>query len=350
MEKNILNIVENSKVMHPIIVAGVNGSSYWDDFLQVIEDYKKVLSAQEFNHFLDKSQLDCKIGLNQYLQFSSEVTVVDYIIRNYKEFKNEPKYNGNKNPECSFVYGGRTINIEVKCPDFTKRIKQENLDGVKLYAAERSSNKDDYDQLVEYLEANIEGDHHIQTIDRMDNKLKDYLISAHQKFPVSDVLNFNILVIALDIIPDMDEWYSYLVGENGVFTDRTYIKEDYSNVDAVLLTNVQDGHMGHDVYLNTNCWQLENYISLLILDPRKVGVNELGKYYADEAVSLFGGLTCSFLSFQYKLDQNNDIRNCQINEINLDENLKRYLFYPYYIKDKIIDFQIISKWTEILKR
>src|SRR5699024_9389359 len=138
--------------------------------------------------------------------------------------------------------------------DFTKRIKQENSEGVKIFAAERFPNKDDCVQIQKFIESNIADGHHIQTIDRMDNKLKDYLISAHNKFQVSDFMNFNILVIAVDIIQDMDEWYSYLFGENGVFTEESFIKDDYSNVDAVLLTNVQHGHMGAGVNLNINCW------------------------------------------------------------------------------------------------
>lgn len=349
MGKDIISIVENSKVTHPIAMAASKGTRYWNDFWQVTEDYKKVLSEQEYHNFLIKSRLDCKISMEQYLQFSSEVTIVDYIIRNYNEFRNEPKYNGDKNPECSFKYKGRIVNIEVKCPDFTKRIKQESSEGIKTIAAERFLNKDDYVQTQKFIESNIADRHHIQTIDRMDNKLKDYLISAHKKFPVSDLTNFNILVIALDIIKDMDEWYSYLFGETGVFTNRTFIKDDYSNVDAVLLTNVQHGHMGTDVNLNINCWHLENYVSLLFLDSRKVNSNGLGKYYRDNAIDLFGELTFDFLSFQLELDKNNEIRDSEISKLGLDKNQKRVLLDNLYINDKIISLQIISKWIKTIK-
>lgn len=352
MSKDIISLVENSKVMHPIAVSATKDNRYWVDFLQVVEDYKSVLSRQEYSRFLDKSRLDCKISMGQYLQFSSEITVVDYIIRHYNDFKNEPRYNDKKNPECSFKYENRTINIEVKCPDFFKKIKQESLDGVKMYAAERFPTKADYEQSKNFIESNIKEGYQIQTIDRMDNKLKDYLVSAHRKFPVSDLSNFNILVIAVDIIQDMDEWYSYLFGENGAFTNRTYIKDDYSNVDAVLLTNVQHGHMGADIDLNINCWQLENYVSLLFLDPRKQTVNGLGEYYTDAALNLFGGLTRNFLSFQFTLDQDNednDIRNSKAIEVGLDENQKKDLFYLYYIQDKIIDLRIIYKWKKTLR-
>lgn len=350
MKKDIISVVSNSKVTHPIFRAAAKDSRYWKDFLIVIEDYKKSLSDQDYKGFLDKSQLDREISMAQYLQFSSEVTVVDYIIRNYSGFKNEPKYNDKKNPECSFEYEGRTINIEVKCPDLFKRMDQEDSEGIKLFAADRFPNKDSYIQTKEFIESNIKDGQSIKIIDRLDNKQKDYLISAHQKFPASNSSNFNILVIAVDTIPDMDEWYSYLLGENGAFTDRTYIADSYSNVDAVLLTNVQHGHMGDDVNLEINLWQMENYLSLLFLDPRKEECNGFGEYYANAALHLFGGLTRDFLFYQMELDKNNDIRENKTKSFGLDENQKKGLNRIFYTKDKIVGLQIISEWVKTLNQ
>lgn len=349
MKNNIIDVVKNSKVTHPIAVAATKGNRYWQDFFTVSEDYKSVLNEQEYNNFLNKSQLDCPISMAQYIQFASETTVVDYIIRHYGGFKNEPKYNDKKNPECSFEYAGRTINIEVKCPDLFKRIEQEKSESIKLFVAERFPNKDSYIQTQKFIESNIRDGQSIQNMDRLDNKLKDYLISAHKKFPISNSLNFNILVVAVDIIQDMDEWYSYLFGDNGAFTDKTYITDIYSNVDAVLLTNVQHGHMADEVDLKINCWKLENYISLLLLDPRKEKCNGLGDYYKNYALDLFGGLTRDFLSFQYELDQDNVGRDKKIEKLNLNDNQNKALSQILYIEDKIIDLEIISKWVERLK-
>ena len=77
---------------------------------------------------------------------------------------------------------------------------------------------------------------------RLDNKLKDYIISASNKFPTDSNNYFNILVVSLDIIADLDEWYSYIFGEGGVFTDGSFVSEDYNNVDAILLTTAEAGH------------------------------------------------------------------------------------------------------------
>ena len=349
MKNNIIDIVKNSKVMHPIVVAATKGNRYWNDFLKVNKNYESVLNKQEYNSFLNKSQLNGEITMAQYIQFASEATIIDYIIRNYSGFKNEPKYNDKKNPECSFEYADRTINIEVKCPDLSKRIVQEDSEGIKLFSAERFPNKDCYMQIQEFIESNIRDGQSIQNIERLDNKLKDYLISAHKKFPISNIQNFNILGVAVAIIQDMVEWDSYLFGDKGAFTNKTYITDVYSNVDAVLLTNVQYGHMADDVDLNTNCWKLENYLSLLFLDPRKEKCNGLGDYYKNSALDLFGGMTRNFLLFQYELDQGNIERDKRIEKLNLNDNQIKVLYQNLYIEDKIVDLEIISKWVERLK-
>lgn len=349
MKNNIIDIVENSKVTHPIAVAATKDNRYWYDFLKVNEDYKSVLNEQEYNNFLKKSQLNYPITMAQYLQFASEATIVNYIIRHYKEFKNEPKYNDKKNSECSFKYGDRTINIEIKCPDLFERIAQEDTEGIKLFPAYRFPNKDSYIKMTKFIESNIRDGQTTKNIKRLDNKLKDYLISAHKKFPISNSQNFNILVVALDIIQDMDEWYSYLFGDNGAFTNKTYITDVYSNVDAVLLTNVQYGHMTDDVDLNMNCWALENYISLLFLDPRKEKRYGLGDYYEKYALDLFGGMTRDFLFFQYELDQGNVERNKEIEKLNLNDSQNKALSQILYIGDKISGLKIISEWVERLK-
>lgn len=344
MEKNLENILKNSKVMHPLFKSRSVKNRYWKDFLILNKDYQDALSEKEYESFLDKSQLDCKIEIPQYLQFAAEATVVDYIIRNYNDFRYEPRYNNKKNPECSFEYKGRTVNVEVKCPDMTKRIQQENAEGIKLFPAERFPKISDYTNATEIIKENINNKENIQSIDRMDNKLKDFLISAHQKFPVSDATNFNILVIALDTAGDMDEWYSYLFGDTGVLTEKTFISDDYSNVDAVMITNIQNGHMSDDNYPDINCWNLENYISLLFLNPLKAEADGNMKYYTDAALDLFGGLTCKFLAYLDEQDRKNKLREDSLKKSGLNNNQISALTRMFYQTDKIRGLHIVSEW------
>ena len=107
--------------------------------------------------------------------------------------------------------------------------------------------------------------------------------------------------------------------------------------------------MADDVDLNTNCWKLENYLSLLFLDPRKEKCNGLGDYYKNSALDLFGGMTRNFLLFQYELDQGNIERDKRIEKLNLNDNQIKVLYQNLYIEDKIVDLEIISKWVERLK-
>lgn len=341
LNEDIITLIEDSKVLHLLAKAGQENSRYWQDFLKVIDDFRKILDEKEFEKFLLKSQLNQVITTAQYLQFVTETVVVDYVIRNFKGFRSEPQYGKKKNPECSFEYEGRIVNIEVKCPDYTKRISEEKVGGIKTFAAERFPQKEMYDDAIRIIEQNC--NLNIAKIARMDNKLKDYLVSAHNKFPKCDHDYFNILVICLDIIPDMDEWYSYLFGNEGAFTKHSYISANYENVDAVMLTNIVHGHTGDPKCEKYNCWKMENYISLLFLNPLKEQDQALADYYFNHAIKMFGSNSMDFLEFQCLLDQKNEERdNYSLGQGILGKQLKQL----YYTEDKIVDLQIISEWCK----
>lgn len=356
MEKNFEAIIQQAVVNHPLREAYINKNRYWKDFLEVDKRYHETLNQRDYLAFLAKSQLDCKIEVPQYLQFASEVTVVNYILRHYSDFQYEPKYHLRKNPECSFQYEGRTVNVEVKCPNLLKRIEQEQSDGVHIFAAERFPDKDSYESAVQTVQSEIKVDKpnevKTQVVDRLDNKLKDFLISAHQKFPDSNHNCFNILVISLEILSDMDEWYSYIFGDTGVFSSKSFVSEDYSNVDAILLTNIQSGHTSDKVNLEVNCWEFENYLSLLLFNPQKEKNNELSQYYWSSAIHLFGSQTCSFFYYLYTLDQicsekfEQTKKACSC----LSSAQKREQIEHLYLQSKIEDLQIITKWIEDCKR
>lgn len=345
----INSIIDNHKFKHAIWHGRENNNRYYTDFCELAYDFYVKLSESEFNNFLKKSRLDKNIDLSQYLQFASEVTIVDYIIRNFSNsFKNEPKYNKKKNPECSFSYNGRIINMEIKCPDYKDRKMKENTDGIKIIANDRLPNKETYDKIKKTISNSFPEDNALISYERMDNKLKDFLLSANEKFPESKDKYFNILVIALETIPDMDEWYSYLFAKEGAFTHESFIKNDYSHVDAVMLTNVAYGHQCDKVDLNRNLWHFENYCSLIFMDPRKECDFELTDYCAKYVLELFGGHTRNFLAYLKQLDIDNEKRDNIINNTIPKEKLnliKREL----YINDRIFNSRIIQNWLEHLK-
>jgi len=186
-----------------------------------------------------------------------------------------------------------------------KRIATEERNTLKIFPAERvPDHKSMVNEISKLIGPNIErsGYSGVEETFRMDNKLKDFLKSAQDKFPVSTDCNFNILIISLEIIPDMDEWYSYIFGENGVFTQKSFVEEKYENVDAILITTPIYGHAGWYYYGEINVWKLEETISLLFLNPDREFTGT-GRFYISDGIELFGNLTGEFVKFLQKLDE-----------------------------------------------
>src|SRR5690606_24620195 len=79
---------------------------------------------------------------------------------------------------------------------------------------------------------------------RMDNKLKDYLLSANEKFSDnSSEEELNILVVCCPDLLSMQDWFFYMFGVGGLFTNDSYHSPlDYNNVDSVILTNMYHRH------------------------------------------------------------------------------------------------------------
>ena len=49
----------------------------------------------------------------------------------------EPKLCGGDNPECNFIIDNICVNVEVKTPNYSKRIVQEQAESLKIFPAER---------------------------------------------------------------------------------------------------------------------------------------------------------------------------------------------------------------------
>ncbi len=220
------------------------------------------------------------------------------------------------------------MNIEVKTPNYASRINQEKRESVKVFFAERCEK---HEEILESISKRLNKDENIsvENLRRMDNKLKDYLCSAQKKFPSSG-RNFNVLVVALELMEDLDEWYLYLFGQQGAFTEHSFIEEKYDNVDAVLLCNSVTGLHNWEKYSeqDIDVWDLENNLCFLLLDPRKEKTDK-GKYYFEKGMFLFGELTSSFLMY---LD----------NEMDKDMSKKNISSELFYIEFMISESTLIS--------
>lgn len=281
-------------ITHPIDIAAKNGYRYKSDLENVLSNLASTIELKKVNG-LKNRLLNSKSAhsIEEYIQAGCEIIIIDYIIRNFQGFDYEPKYNGRKNPECSFVYKDRTINVEIKCPNFEKRKIQESSPGIKVLAVDRIP---DFDSVKSDVNNYFTiGENVVNFLDRMDNKIKDYLKSANVKFPQSDNSNFNILIVGLEILEDFDEWYNYLFSTTGIFnSDEILVSEEYENVDAIMFTNCRAGLINTEKLKNVNIWHLENSLNILFLKPTKV-TTETGTFYFKYGLDIFGEHSRSFI-------------------------------------------------------
>ena len=187
----------------------------------------------------------------KYLQAACETTISATLGCMFPgSFVYERKIKPPKDVDCSFERGGFTFNFEIKCPDYSKKQAIDEAHAFKIGAFGRM---EDYQSIVESLqrevfniEANPNADLNKPLIKQqhMDNKLKDFLLSAHGKFAddcQEDELN--VLVVCCPDQMSMQAWFFYMFGLQGLLTPGSYHPpKEYSNVDSVILTNVYHRH------------------------------------------------------------------------------------------------------------
>jgi hypothetical protein len=307
-----------------------NKNRYLTDFIEMLSYFEKYdsLLYKKIISKLNGPNLD---DIQVYLQNISELVIIYYILRKYNNFIFEPKYNGKKNPECCFDIGNITVNIEVKCPNYNKRILEEQQDGITILPGYRYDNKEFADIVIDDIYHICKISNPINQISLMDNKLKDYLCSGNQKFS-NKSSHFNILVISLEIFNDLDEWYRYLYGKQGVFTNNSFYKGKYDNIDAILLTNIVAGHKGN-FCCDINLWLLDNYFNLLF--PYSLSLSkDKTKFYKDYGIDLFGNETELFFQYLKEIDNMESyLSNKERNEINLFQ-ISRFIEWRKSLNNK----------------
>ena len=174
----------------------------------------------------EKLQLNkVKFDEKSFIQAACEVAVSNYF-RNKENFKVEVKVNpaNKKDVDCQFSSNKFIYNIEIKCATFDAKEKVEKADSFKYQTLGRLENKDD---LIAIISKAIDDGLRNQgkplkvheELKNMDNNLKDFLESAHEKFnPLCDENEVNILLIGCNHPADMQSWVGYLTRDGGHFT------------------------------------------------------------------------------------------------------------------------------------
>ncbi|MFJ4394562.1 hypothetical protein ACIPZG_05595 [Pseudomonas sp. NPDC089395] len=243
--------------------------AYQSDLQQLLEKLTPFLSTKELRNLRDSKLRPNPQSFSEkhYLQTACELTICGHFAAAYPAtFKYEPKLNPPKDVDCSFSVDGVTYNIEVKCADYTKTEEIDSQDAFKLNFLGRHP---DFLTLPEELTQffNPESSKPLVVQPNLDNKLKDFLESAHQKFsPSPSESELNILAVCCDTPQDMQKWLHYLIGHNGLFSDAPFANpEGYSRVDAVYFTNLYHRHKNYTAKRKlSRHWSLEDSFGFII--------------------------------------------------------------------------------------
>lgn len=251
-------------------------SKYTDDLLRCIDTLDPYLTKKQMTCLLKDLQLvGCGFDEAKYIQAACETCVTASLAESYGEhFKYEAKINPPKNVDCVFSNEGATFNVEIKCPDYSKKNTIDENEYFSLGSFGRLSNFDDtFQMLCEIFnspEAQEEGAKPLVQQHHMDNKLKDYLLSAQGKFNETQNDNeLNILLICCSDAMDLQKWFHYMYGVKGLLSNDSFINPLYYNrVDVVVLTNLYHRH--HEYWLKSKIsehWCLSESFNLIFSNP-----------------------------------------------------------------------------------
>lgn len=266
--------LKNRQILNPYFSnTDTDLSGYKDGMLKAIDDISKYISEKEIDDFLsNKLQLfSNSFNEPQYLQAACELVICSHLANKYKDsFSYELGVNPPKNVDCAFKDNDVQFNLEIKCADYTKSKEIENQLGLKLNLFGRNPDRAEiFNDLSDAIEKSHGGLPLLEQ-QHMDNKLKDYLLSAQSKFyqaPKNDHLN--ILVVCCDSPMDIQKWVGYMFAHEGLFTNESFVdKTKYNLVDVVYITNLHHRHFEYTTKDKlTNHWLLENSFNLIFSNP-----------------------------------------------------------------------------------
>lgn len=246
---------------------------YFEGLSSSLNQIKSSLSSKEFSSLIkDKLQVTAKkFNEAQYLQAACELTICAYLAKKYNNgFEYEPKLNPPKDVDCCFEQNGFKVNIEIKCADFSKKKDIDSQHALKLGSFGRAPNYKEFEELAQKIAAHT--DMALIKQQHMDNKLKDFLLSAHEKFSDNSGEELNILAICCDDASDIQKWFGYMYATEGLFSPESFFKDFslFNSVDVVLLTNLHHRHSDYSIKDKiSNHWDFEQSFNLIFSNPKR---------------------------------------------------------------------------------
>ena len=169
----------------------------------------------------------------------SKLTVLCWLTELGHDLKYEPVLRGGgRNPDVLWMSVPFEVEIEVKCPDLFPTTLQK----YDLFGSNQPIISEHRFRSLGGVPAGVE-------ILPQDNKVKDFLISANNQFTPRETRQtdrYSLLCIAWS--HEEKEALAYLLGLSGLLTSRTFHCDaagepiTHSNIDAVLVTDIQGAH------------------------------------------------------------------------------------------------------------
>lgn len=317
--------IKNRQILNPYFSGNDKASvEYRNGMMSAINDLSNYLNKQQIEDLLkNKLQLfSNSFNEPQYLQAVCELVICSHLARKYKDaFRYELEVNPPKNVDCSFTENDIQFNIEIKCADFSKSNLISKEDGFKIAFLGRNPDSDKIIHDLAGLFQELPGRKPLLKQQHMDNKLKDYLQSAHGKFSQQQRTDhLNILAICCDTPMDIQKWFGYMYEHQGLFTEESFSeKGSYNLVDVVFITNL---YHRHHAYLNkdkiTDHWLLDKSFNLIFSNP----------YRCQDKKSAILRFTEIIPNYSYELDAYRVPGNAE-------DYVKNSIRIPYFVTDKL---------------
>lgn len=258
-------------------LTGSYSSSYVSELMGKLDVLRPYLNRSQLNCLVKDLQLEGEtFDEVKYIQAACETAVSASLASEFpNNFKYEDKVNPPKDVDCSFENLGVRFNVEIKCPDYSKKNAIEDDECFSLGAFGRLSNYEDVFQTLDELfnkpeEGKEDADKPLVKQHHMDNKLKDYLISAHSKFSDNPGENeLNVLLVCCSDQMDIQKWFFYMYGVQGLFCEDSFFNtSEYENVDVVVLTNLYHRHHAYwDKEKLESHWSFSKSFNLIFSNP-----------------------------------------------------------------------------------
>ena len=299
----IESIIDSLDSSHPL-KSGIN-LSYKEVLVEKLESVPN-LDAAKLKTLVCGNENYSKYKYNQGL---SEILL--YILFSQKglPFQFELKQNAANNCDVDVVLQHKciTYNFEVKSPQYNEFDDGAIRGGFAFRFGEKDANNLQLTELENQLKPNIgkAGYTEIKRNEITDNKVKDCLLSAQEKFAEPSETNCNILFICTTT-DEMVRYWQYIVNEcSGFFNPISDVssflnadkkplsKTDFNKVSAIVLSNAITLNERRD----NDSWNLEKAINIVLMNPTAKSHCIFGLQVLSE---FFPHKTCEYLRMLFE--------------------------------------------------